>query len=202
MVPYAIDSDQFRQNSLSQIPLSLLFPAVNVVRLPPAISSTMPSLQTIQSPCINALCTSSLFTASTSSDRFSPWGFLGLTTTLGGTFGIIVIFALRRRSGEVSSKLGRVVLVSDRVDFCCCFVAVSDFVAEYVDRTRLHVSPPLLALDLAHSYLSYLPTKIHPPPSPLLKSTCHFPSTPCGSRSNLHSRSPVSVSMTLVFRTE
>jgi len=193
--------NQLRHNNLS-IKLLFLFPAlpgVQLFLLPTVISSTIPSLQTIQSPCINALNTSSLLTASTSSDPASR-GFRGLTTTDGGTFGTIVIFALNLRSGEVSSILGRVVLDSDKADLRG-FVAAIDFVCEYVERTNFHVSPPFTPRLLAHSYRSYLDTKIQPPPSPRRKSTCHFPRTPRGSRSNLQRVCPVSVSTMRDLRT-
>lgn len=94
-----------------------------------------------------------------------------------------------------------------------------DFVREYVERTNFHVTSPApfeevaseavrsLGVEgvgggtsFAHSYRSYLPTKIHPPPSPRRISTCHFPRTPRGSRSNLHSVTAFSESVTLVLR--
>jgi hypothetical protein len=89
----------------------------------------------------------------------------------------------------------------------------------YVERTSFQViSLPLEAVDgvadrnlgvegvagvatsRAHSYRSYLPTKIHPPPSPRRISTCHFPRTPRGSRSNLHRTAALSESVTRVLR--
>ena len=95
-----------------------------------------------------------------------------------------------------------------------------DLGREYVDRTNFHVTSPTPPLDivevfewslgvdgvggetsLAHSYRSYLPTKIHPPPSPRRISTCHFPRTPLGSRSNLHRVTAFSESITLGLRT-
>jgi hypothetical protein len=183
--------------------------------LPLLISSTTPSLQTIQSPCINASITSSLFAVSMPSISLSAvvspattptaltLGFRGVMTIEGGTFARIVILAPRRRSGDVSSIDARIVFDSLNEVFALVLrpeVAFSDLECEYVDRTNFHTSSPCEVRDLAHSYRSYLPTKIQPPPSPLRKSTCHFPITPLGSRSNLHSVVVCSVSTMRVLR--
>ena len=143
--------------------------------------------------------TSSLLTASTSSIPEPCREFRGRTDIEGGEGRLSLIVAVSRRSGLVSSILGRTVVRSLNVVLLRAPLVIV-LLCEYVDRTRDHVCS-VAVLVRAHSYLSYFPTKIQPPPSPRRASTCHFPRTPLGSRSNLHSFLPVSVSMMRVLRT-
>jgi len=156
--------NQLRHNNTSMIPLFRLrfvTPAAPVgaqlCLLPSLTSSTTPSLQTIQSPCINAFITSSRFTDSILSTSVSAvvvpattptartFGFRGVIIIEGGTFARIVILATRRRSGDVSSMEARIVFDSLNVVLRLVLPpdpALKDFECEYVDRTNFHTSSP------------------------------------------------------------
>jgi len=196
-------SHPHRHNILSQNFFFRFFltTGVQLFRFAGSVSSSTPSRQTIQSPCTNASITSSLFTASRFFSIAEPrLGFRGLIA-MEGDGGPIFIFATSRRSGLVSSILVRIVRSLNAVLRRPPLPVLKLFVCEYVDRTRDHDCSFVLRVR-AHSYLSYLPTKIHPPPSPRRGSTCHFPMTPLGSLSNLNSLVPDSTSLTRVLRIE